>query len=438
MFGQALGAAAEEFRKQQAGQPFDKGALDRIQPFGQRYAFLAQAAPFAVLFPPKGGDDHGWSTMGQALLDAPRTAQPHPGILLYAQASTAWKKGDKAAFDQAIAGLRGLAEDRIPEQLSKTKLERVFNAVQPFYLSIWLYILTALMSFVAWLNWEQPLKKVAWWTMLASLVIHTFGLVTRMYLEGRPPVTNLYSSAVFIGWFAVLLAVPFERYSKRGFVAAGGAIVGASTLVIAQSLMDSGDTMEMMRAVLDSNFWLATHVTTITIGYSATFLAGLLAIIWTVRSLFSKSFKGEEAQVLVKSTYGVICFALFFSFVGTVLGGIWADQSWGRFWGWDPKENGALLIVLWNALILHARWAGYVRERGLMIMAIFGNIITSLSWFGVNMLGIGLHSYGFTDKTFSALVGFIATQVIFMLAATFVAPSLWGAKEEPAPKEAKE
>ena len=91
--------------------------------------------------------------------------------------------------------------------------------------------------------------------------------------------------------------------------------------------------------------------------------------------------------------YGIVCFATLFSFVGTVLGGIWADQSWGRFWGWDPKENGALIIVLWNALILHARWGGLVRQRGLICLAIFGNIVTSWSWFGTNMLGIGLHSY---------------------------------------------
>jgi len=101
--------------------------------------------------------------------------------------------------------------------------------------------------------------------------------------------------------------------------------------------------------------------------------------------------------------------------VGTVLGGIWADQSWGRFWGWDPKENGALLIVLWNAIILHARMAGYVRERGTMVMAIFGNIITALSWFGVNMLGVGLHSYGFMDKAFVALSTFCASQFLLML-----------------------
>jgi len=97
--------------------------------------------------------------------------------------------------------------------------------------------------------------------------------------------------------------------------------------------------------------------------------------------------------------------------VGTVLGGIWADQSWGRFWGWDPKENGALIIVIWNALILHARWGGLVRQRGLICLAIFGNIVTSWSWFGTNMLGIGLHSYGFTEAAFWWLSAFIALQL---------------------------
>ena len=110
--------------------------------------------------------------------------------------------------------------------------------------------------------------------------------------------------------------------------------------------------------------------------------------------------------MITRMVYGIVCFATLFSLVGTVLGGIWADQSWGRFWGWDPKENGALIIVIWNAIILHARWGGLVRQRGLMALAIFGNIVTSWSWFGVNMLGVGLHSYGFMDAAFYALLGF--------------------------------
>jgi len=245
-------------------------------------------------------------------------------------------------------------------------------------------------------------------------------------------VTNLYSSAVFVGWVAVVLGVVLERIYRRGFATAVAAASGFATLIVAHHLAGDGDTMEMMRAVLDSNFWLATHVTTITIGYGATFLAGAIAIVWTLRKHLARSMDPGTTKALGSMTYGVICFALLFSFGGTVLGGIWADQSWGRFWGWDPKENGALLIVLWNAIILHARWGGYARERGIMAMAIFGNVITSLSWFGVNMLGVGLHSYGFMDKAFYALSGFVASQLLLLALALlprhFWAGSAWKAE----------
>jgi len=222
-----------------------------------------------------------------------------------------------------------------------------------------------------------------------------------------------------------------------GMFAAVAAASGFASLIVAHHLSGDGDTMEMMRAVLDSNFWLGTHVITITIGYSGTFLAGAIAIAWTIRKHFGKGLDVATSKMLTSMAYGIVCFALFFSFIGTVLGGIWADQSWGRFWGWDPKENGALLIVLWNAVILHSRWGGYARDRGIMTMAIFGSVITSLSWFGVNMLGVGLHSYGFMDNAFWALSGFCASQLALMALA--LAPAkFWrgGAAVAPAAGEA--
>ena len=105
---------------------------------------------------------------------------------------------------------------------------------------------------------------------------------------------------------------------------------------------------------------------------------------------------------------------MFLSFVGTVLGGLWADDSWGRFWGWDPKENGALMIVIWNAIILHAKWCGMARQKGLVALAIFGNVITAWSWFGVNLLGVGLHSYGFTDSGQFYLMMFSGFNLLLM------------------------
>ena len=112
--------------------------------------------------------------------------------------------------------------------------------------------------------------------------------------------------------------------------------------------------------------------------------------------------------------YGIVCFATLFSFVGTVLGGIWADQSWGRFWGWDPKENGALSSSCGTPSSCTRAGAAWSSERGLMILAVIGNIVTSWSWFGVNMLGIGLHSYGFTSAGFKWLMVFIGGQLLFL------------------------
>jgi ABC-type transport system involved in cytochrome c biogenesis permease subunit len=201
-------------------------------------------------------------------------------------------------------------------------------------------------------------------------------------------VTNLYSSAIFIGVAACLLCIMIEVFWKYGIGLMISSIIGFGTLIIAHHLALAGDTMEMMRAVLDSNFWLATHVVAVTLGYAATFVAGICAVLYIFLGVFTPVLIPEVNKAFSKIAYAIICFAVLFSFVGTVLGGIWADQSWGRFWGWDPKENGALIIVLWNAIVLHARWGGLVRERGLMNMIVFGNIVTAWSWFGVNMLCI--------------------------------------------------
>ena len=184
-----------------------------------------------------------------------------------------------------------------------------------------------------------------------------------------------------------------------GSVAAG--VVGFATLMIAHHLSLSGDTLEMMRAVLDSNFWLATHVVVVTTGYCRDVPRGLPCDdLHFPRRVHPDARQGDRGR-LTRMVYGIVCFATLFSFVGTILGGIWADQSWGRFWGWDPKENGALLIVIWNAIILHARWGGMIKQRGLMCLAHRRQRRIHVELVRHEHAGVGLHSYGFTDAASS-------------------------------------
>ena len=348
---------------------------------------------------------------------APGEGGIHPAGQAYSVMGDAYRAGKADAFNGAVNGLAASMAAREPEATGRAKFEFLFNHIAPFYQSMTLYVLVFLLVCGSWLGWSQSLNRSAFLVTLAALALHTFGLAARMYLQGRPPVTNLYSSAVFIGWGTVVIGLILERLFRDGIGLACSSVIGFITLIIAHHLAGSGDTLEMLRAVLDTNIWLATHVVSITLGYSAMFLAGMLAMVYVVRGVLTRSLTRESAQSLGSMTYGVLCFATLFSFVGTVLGGIWADQSWGRFWGWDPKENGALLIVLWCAIILHARWGGYIRQRGLMVLALFGNVVTSFSWFGVNMLGVGLHSYGFMDQAFPWLVAFGASQLALMLLA---------------------
>ena len=395
-----------------------QGLAAEIQAMGspgaeQRVGTLADLAYFRPLPPLPGQKAEAWQNSGEALRSA-AMGSVSPALEPMSRIAWAYSVQDAPAFNKAVKDLRATTFSLRPEAQTQVDHETTFNRAQPFYVGMVIYVLALLTVFASWLWKPQILRPAAFGLLCAGAIIQTAGLVSRIVLQGRPPVTNLYSSAVFVGWGAVLLGIVLERMYRNGFGTAVAASSGFASLLVAHHLTGDGDTMEMMRAVLDSNFWLATHVTTITIGYSGTFLAGAIAIAWTLRKQFAPRINPETSKSLSGMVYGIVAFSLFFSFVGTVLGGIWADQSWGRFWGWDPKENGALLIVLWNAIILHARWGGFARERGIMTMAIFGNVITSLSWFGVNMLGVGLHSYGFMDKAFWALSGFIASQAVLM------------------------
>ena len=414
-------------RAQQTGQTFDQPVLAQFAGYIQVFQFMSRLESPLILppssrmgVPPvRTGEtpvplSQEWRRMGDALLAAPRGGAVDDAMRDYAKMAGALAANQPDEFNSALRDYRSSLVPTQAKALAKSRAEVFFNQMEPFYNAMVIYVLAGLLAIFSWFNLSETLRRSAVWLIGLAFIIHTTGLIYRMVLEGRPPVTNLYSSAIFIGWGACLLGIILEKFFKNGIGAVVSAGVGFITLIIAHHLALEGDTMEMMRAVLDTNFWLATHVVAVTVGYASTFVAGFLALIYILRGLFTKTLDEATGKSLARMIYGIVCFATLFSFVGTVLGGIWADQSWGRFWGWDPKENGALIIVLWNALILHLRWGGIVRERGLVVCAIGGNIVTSWSWFGVNLLGIGLHSYGFTTSGAEYLINVVISQLVLI------------------------
>jgi ABC-type transport system involved in cytochrome c biogenesis permease subunit len=414
-FQEMLPAFAAALRDKEAGRSYQEENYKMATAFRDRFQFMGDSGYLMVI--PPGADNpdpNAWQKMGDALTGSFSRGAVNPDAMAYAGLGHAWRLKQPRDFNEVDRLLTEQLALRFGPELQRCRAEAVFNQAEPFISSMTLYVLAFLLAVISWLKWPDTLQRSAFWIMLVAFLVATAGILTRMWLEGRPPVTNLYSSALFVGWVAVALCLVLERIYRNAIGAAAGGMIGFCTLIIAHHLSQSGDTMEMMRAVLDSNFWLSTHVLTIVIGYGSTFLAGFLAIIYIFRGTLTKSLTKDTANALTRMVYGIVCFATLFSLVGTVLGGIWADQSWGRFWGWDPKENGALIIVLWNAIILHCRWGGLVKQRGLMILAVFGNVVTSWSWFGVNMLGVGLHSYGFMQSAFYWLIAFVASQLLII------------------------
>lgn len=395
---------------------FQRKLMDLSQHLGVFFT-LSGVQDLYVVPPPHDGAIDQWRTFGEAQHHFDVHGVVNPAAQSFLKILEAWHDAKAVDFNAAVIGYHTTLRTQVPRVMGKSIFESFFNQTAPFIHAIGLSVLVFLLVTFSWLvagKWSIGLNRAAFWVMVLALVVQTLGLVARIYIQGRPPVTNLYSSAIFVGWGCAILGIILERMFRNGIGSLTAAVTGFLSLLVAHNLSLDGDTMTMMQAVLDTNFWLATHVVVITLGYSAVFLAGFLGILYIFAGVFTRALTPELGRSLTRMIYGITCFAVLFSFAGTILGGIWADQSWGRFWGWDPKENGAVLIVLWTALVLHARWGGLIKGRGLAVLAVGGNIVTSWSWFGTNMLGVGLHSYGFMDSAIFWLMAFVFSQLLIM------------------------
>ncbi|MGE3975075.1 MAG: cytochrome c biogenesis protein [Bdellovibrionales bacterium] len=325
----------------------------------------------------------------------------------------------EADLQAAVKGFQEKARAENPNLYPPEKdiqIEVHYNRLDPFKWAWIAYLLTALL-FSFYMIQAQPnpmLYRLGWFFAIAGFAMHTYGFVLRCYLTGRPPVSNMYESVIWVSWGAIFFGCIFEWVYKKVFPLLSATIVGVLCLIVASLAPNILDpSLQPLEPVLRSNMWLMIHVLTITLSYSAFFLALLMAdlgLVYFLRSGFEK-----KANELAQTTYRVIQIGVVLLFAGTVLGGIWADYSWGRFWGWDPKETWAFIAFMGYIAVLHAKKGGYIHNFGFLVAAIISFSLVLMAWYGVNyVLGVGLHSYGFGGGGVPYVAAFIAAHLVYV------------------------
>jgi len=372
-----------------------------------------QQLPFQVL-PAAPHGEPVWLPPFDALYHEGRDATLVTAARRFADFGLAWRA---AEWDDALAAFRDVdtfVQDRMKHvrDVRLTLSESRYHRANFYGKARLLYLIGFLLATVGLISGKSLFRLAAWVPVSIAMIWHVIGLVWRVYLTARPPVTNLYGTFLFVSLICVLLALLVERSQKNSLGLFAGSFIAVTFLFLAERFGAEGDTLQKVVAVLASNFWLSTHVIAVTIGYAGVWIAGVFGHLWLLLNLCNRS--KEKQNAVMNALNGVLGFGLTFAFLGTMLGGIWADQSWGRFWGWDPKENGALLIVLWTAVIYHARVGGMIRDKGTAAAAAFGCVMVMLAWLGVNLLGIGLHSYGFTSAMRTGFFIYVGAEIIFI------------------------
>jgi ABC-type transport system involved in cytochrome c biogenesis permease subunit len=450
----AVMTAAPQLRSEiAAAQSEGREVEPRLQDLLQQVLDAANFSKYGLfILPSKNASDTQWQSAGNAIMAVMTMESKDPetvisDVMAMEVVARAVPVSEKE-FRKHFVELKETVEKRAD---SRGELKRIGMEVSYFKTDFFLdalvwFLLGTICALAMWGVGSGKAGKILSWATLGFTVIGAVycvaAIVIRCLIMSRPPVGNLYDTIIFIGATGVIFALLVEWMNRKRFALGLAPILGLALIMLARryEVGDAGDHLDPLVAVLDSNFWLATHVITITLGYSAGLLAAMLSCGYVLmRGLNLDAGNKDLRRSLTKAVYGCICLTVFLSLVGTVLGGIWANYSWGRFWGWDPKENGALMIVLWTLAILHARMGGIINEWGLHLASLFTACIVAFSWWHVNFLGVGLHSYGFTGKAgiiwvfYSVMMGFILFGAVAMIVEHYEKKAKRAAK----PKEIK-
>lgn len=329
-----------------------------------------------------------------------------------------FQKGDAASFNQTSQELKDALRQLAPETYpSEHEIQReiFYNGLRPFQ-KAWLFYLLAFV-FLA-LFGKKKLLILGIIPFTAGFILHATGLALRVLISGRAPVSNMYESMVFLVWglclFALLLGIV---YRGKIFLTVAS-FLGFVFLLMAESVpIDS--SISQLVPVLRSNFWLTLHVLTIMLSYSAFALA--MGIGHYSLGLFI--FRPQALTKIQSSTrflYRLVQIGVILLIAGTLLGGIWANESWGRFWGWDPKETWALISILGYLAVVHARSAGWIDNFGLAVSSIAAFVLILMTYYGVNfILAAGLHSYGFGSGGTPYIMGYLSLEILIIASSLF-------------------
>jgi cytochrome c-type biogenesis protein CcsB len=339
------------------------------------------------------------------------------------QVRAAYRAGEVDEFhrssDEFVAALQ-MAGPELGEYPNGTKmeLEVAYNTWAPFRFA-WILMLLAFVGMLLHLGsgW-----RFLHWSAVAmysgALVALITGFALRIIIAGRPPVTNMYESVIYVGCGVALFGLLLGLVYRQKYVLTAAAGVATITLILADNCPTILDpALQPLQPVLRSNFWLVTHVMTIALSYAAFALAMGIATIM-LAYYCARSMKHAAIAALGRFTYKSIQIGVLLLATGTILGGVWADYSWGRFWGWDPKEVWALVALLGYLAVLHARFAGWVGHRGLAALSVICFSLVIMAWYGVNfVLGAGLHSYGFGTGGTGFILTALGLQFLFVILA---------------------
>lgn len=327
-------------------------------------------------------------------------------------------------LDQSVIELQKSITQASTEKYNeahKVEQEVFFTDAHFFRWSYALYILATIVLLVLWIKNSDKGLFFAWFLVVFGFLLHTLGFAYRIYLAERPPVTNMYETVIWVSWGSVLFAMILEKIYKFKAYLLAGALTGFVAMVIADmapAVLDP--SIQPLEAVLRSNYWLIVHVMTICISYAAFFLAFGLGDMGLIYYAIDANKYSDQIHKITTGVYRCIQIGVAFLTPGIILGGIWADYSWGRFWGWDPKETWALIALMGYIIVLHSRIVKWLTNFGMLVSAVVAFNLVIMAWYGVNyILGAGLHSYGFGAGGVEYVSIFVFIHLVFVSFVSF-------------------